>query len=127
MALIMVADDVPEIVLLLTDILESRGHQVVSVHDGVEMIEKSKTWRPHLIIADLMMPGAYGSAAYKALQEDPVTASIPVIFLTAVPEAQARKVVAETPRSRLLFKPVEPLALLKAVSDLLAPPSAKAA
>lgn len=120
MALIMVADDTPDIVTLLTDILESRGHQVVSVGDGVQMIEKAKNWRPHLIIADLMMPGTYGSAAYKALQEDSLTARIPVIFLTAVPEPQARRVVPETPKTRLLFKPILPDALLKNVNEMLA-------
>ena len=125
MALIMVADDTADIVELLKDILESRGHQVVSVSDGVAMIEKAKTWRPHLIIADLMMPGAYGSAAYKALQDDPATAGIPVVFLTAVPEMQARKVVPESPKTRLLFKPIMPNVLMKAISEMLpsgAPP-----
>lgn len=132
MALIMIADDTPDIVALLTDILQSRGHQVASVSDGVQMIEKAKTWRPHLIIADLMMPGAYGSAAYKSLQDDPATSRIPVIFLTAVPEPQARRVVPVTPIARLMFKPVTPSALIKAVNEMLglgapqpaAPPSA---
>lgn len=119
MALIMVADDVPDIVMLLKDILESRGHQVVSVADGVQMIEKAKSWKPHLIIADLMMPGTYGSAAYKTLQEDPVTAKIPVVFLTAVEASRARKVVPESPKTRLLFKPIDPLLLLAAVQEML--------
>ncbi|MBI4348406.1 MAG: response regulator [Elusimicrobia bacterium] len=125
----MVADDTQDIVELLKDILTSRGHQVVSVPDGVQMIEKAKTWRPQLIIADLMMPGAYGSAAYKALMDDPVTASIPVIFLTAVPEQQARRVVPpEGPKTKHMFKPVMPHALLAAVNAILgasaAPPPA---
>lgn len=126
MALIMLADDTPDIIALLTDILQSRGHQVVSVSDGVQMIEKAKNWRPHLIIADLMMPGAYGSAAYKCLQDDPLTERIPVIFLTAVPEHQARRVVPESPKTRLLFKPIMPNVLLKAITEMLgagAPPS----
>lgn len=119
MALIMVADDTPDIVALLTDILQSRGHQVASVSDGVQMIEKAKTWRPHLIIADLMMPGAYGSAAYKSLQDDPATSRIPVIFLTAVPEPQARRVVPQSPITRLMFKPIMPGTLIKAVNEML--------
>lgn len=119
MALIMIADDTPDIIELLKDILESRGHQVVAVTDGVQMIEKAKTWRPHLIIADLMMPGAYGSAAYKSLQDDPTTVSIPVIFLTAVPEQQARRIVPESPKTKLLFKPIMLLPLLQAVASML--------
>lgn len=119
MGLIMVADDTPEILLLLKDILESRGHQVVTVSDGIQMVEKAKDWRPHLIVADLMMPGAYGSAAYKTLQGDPATASIPVIFLTAVAPAQAQRVVPQNPKVRLLFKPVNVPALVSAIGELL--------
>ena len=123
MALIMLADDSPDIVDVLTAILQSRGHQVVSVTDGVQMIEKAKSWLPHLIIADLMMPGAYGSAAYKSLQDDPRTAAIPVIFLPAVEESRARRVVPSSPTTRLMFKPVMPNALLAAVNEMLGAPA----
>ena len=124
MALIMLADDEPDIVAMLKDLLTMRGHQVVSVPDGVQMIEKAKDWRPHLIIADLMMPGAYGSAAYKALAEDSATASIPVIFLTAVAPDTAQRVVPESPRVRLMHKPVEIKALLATIEELTKPPAA---
>ena len=120
--LIMVADDTPEIVMMLKDILEARGHQVVSVSDGIQMIEKAKAWRPHIIIADVMMPGAYGSSAYKALQEEPVTKNIPVIFLTAITPEQAKKVIPESPRVRILHKPLDFPALMKAIDELAAAP-----
>lgn len=120
MALIMVADDAPDILELLKEVLQARGHQVVTVSDGIQMVEKAKAWRPHLIIADLMMPGTYGSAAYKTLQEDPLTAKIPVIFLTAVPEDKARKVIPEASGVSLLLKPIEIQTLLEAVNAALA-------
>ncbi|MEK9144864.1 MAG: response regulator [Elusimicrobiota bacterium] len=123
MALIMVAEDTPEIAQLVKLILQARGHQVVTVPDGLQMVEKAKDWKPHLIIADIMMPGTYGTAAYKALQEDPTTAAIPVAFLTAVPLEQARKLVPEGPKVRLLKKPVEIPVLMKAVEELLPPKS----
>ncbi len=119
--MIMVAEDTPEIAQLVKIILQARGHQVVTVADGLQMVEKAKDWKPHLIIADIMMPGTYGTAAYKALQADPVTAVIPVAFLTAVPLEQARKLVSEGPMVRLLMKPVEIPVLMKAVEELLPP------
>jgi CheY-like chemotaxis protein len=121
MALILVADDTVEILQMVRDILESRGHQVATAMDGVQMVERAKTLRPSLIIADIMMPGAYGSSAYKALQEDPFTKEIPVIFLTAVTPEQAQKVVPETPKVRVLHKPLDVMGLLQTVSELLAP------
>lgn len=119
MALILVADDAPDLLQLVTDILESRGHQVATAHDGVEMIEKAKSIKPKLIIADVMMPGAYGSAAYKSLQEDDFTKDIPVVFLTAITPAQAAKVIPPNPKVRVLHKPVDVAGLLGAVSELL--------
>ena len=119
MALIMVVDDSPEIVLLIKDLLITRGHQVITAYDGVEMIEKAKNLHPHLIIADLMMPGTYGSAAYKTLQDDPNTAKIPIVFLTAVPPDQARRIVPVSSQVRLLFKPLDAAAMMAAVAALL--------
>lgn len=122
MALILVADDTPEIVQMVTDILAMRGHQVAVATDGVEMIEKAKSHRPQIIVADIMMPGAYGSAAYKALQDDPFTKNIPVIFLTAVTPEQVRAVVPDSPRVRVLHKPLDIPTLLQTVNELLESP-----
>ncbi|MBI3548790.1 MAG: response regulator [Elusimicrobia bacterium] len=124
MALIMVADDAPDICVLLKEMLQTRGHQVLTVSDGIQMIEKAKDWKPHLIIADLMMPGAYGSAAYKSLLSDQTTAGIPVIFLTAAEPAAARRVVPESPKTRLMFKPVDFKALHATIQELLGPEKA---
>ncbi|MBI5595567.1 MAG: response regulator transcription factor [Elusimicrobia bacterium] len=119
MALILVAEDTAELAQMLKEILESRGHQVVVAKDGVEMIEKGKTLMPKLVIADIMMPGAYGSAAYKALQGDAHSAGLPTIFLTAVPPEQAAKVVPSAPNIRIMHKPVDIMVLLAAVKEML--------
>lgn len=121
MALILVAEDAPELAEMLKHILESRGHQVAVAFDGVEMIEKAKNLRPKLIISDIMMPGAYGSAAFKSLQDDPYTKGTPVIFLTAVSPEQAAKVVPPDPGILILHKPVDVMALLGAVNKMLTP------
>jgi CheY-like chemotaxis protein len=122
MALILVAEDAPELAEMLKNVLESRGHQVAVAADGVEMIEKAKNLRPKLIISDIMMPGAYGSAAFKSLQDDPYLKGTPVIFLTAVSPEQAVRVVGEGPGILILHKPADIMALLAAVNQMLAAP-----
>jgi len=119
MALILVADDTPDILMMVKDIIESIGHQVATASDGVEMVEMAKTVRPKLIIADVMMPGAYGSAAYKALQEDSLTKVIPVIFLTAITPEQARQVIPQSTKVRVLHKPIDMPSLVKVVNEML--------
>jgi len=119
MALVMVADDTPEIVTMLKDIIESRGHQVATVSDGVQMIEKAKAWQPHVIVSDVMMPGTYGSSAYKALQEEATTRDIPVIFLTAITPEQAAKVIPQSPKVKVLHKPLNIGVLMAAIEEML--------
>lgn len=120
MGLIMVADDEEGLRRMYKDMLESLGHQVVVVADGVEMVEKAKDWRPQLIVSDLMMPGAYGSTANKSLLEDSVTSQIPVVFVTAVPLDRAEKVIPTgNPKVALLAKPVAIKDLAAAVARLL--------
>jgi CheY-like chemotaxis protein len=119
MALILVADDTPDILQMVKDIIEMMGHQVIPAADGVQMIEKAKSYQPKLIIADVMMPGAYGSAAYKALQEDDYTKKIPVVFLTAITPDQANKIIPKVDNVKVLHKPVDMPTLMAAVNELL--------
>ena len=118
---ILLADDSPGIIDALTDILEARGYEIASVADGLKLVEKAKDWLPHLIIADLMMPGAYGSTACKTLQLDPKTSHIPVIFLTAVEESQAKRLIPDSLKARLLTKPMDVSVLLTTISQFLPP------
>lgn len=115
----MVADDTPDILTMVKDIIEMMGHQVITASDGVQMVEKAKSLHPKLIVADIMMPGAYGSAAHKALQEDSHTKAIPVIFLTAVTPEQAKQVVTLSDNVRILHKPVDVPTLMAAVKEFL--------
>ena len=123
MALILVAEDTVELAEMLQSILQSRGHQVAVAYDGVQMIEKAKNINPKLIISDIMMPGAYGSSAYKSLQGDRYTQDIPVIFLTALAPEQAAKVVPVSDKVSILHKPVDVGGLLAAVEHFLPKPS----
>ncbi|MFC1679343.1 response regulator [Elusimicrobiota bacterium] len=119
MALIMVADDDPAFLALITEHLKSRGHQVVTVEDGVSAAEKAQDWKPHLILMDIMMPGVYGTSAYKSLESSGITRKTPVIFVTAVAVEKATKVVPEGPMTRLLLKPVDLQALDRLIGELL--------
>ena len=111
MALILVAEDDSAIATLLRDVLSSHGHRVIVVSDGVQMIEQARDSRPQLIVADIMMPGAYGSSACKTLREDPATAQIPIVFLTALSPDKASRVVPQSETICLLYKPLELSAL----------------
>jgi len=123
MALIMIADDDVVLTTLLKDFLQSRAHQVMVVNDGIAASMKAQDWRPQLIVMDILMPGVYGTSAYKTLESAGIAKTTPFIFITSVPLEHARAIVPRTPRTRLLPKPLDFTKLEAAVAELLAPPA----
>lgn len=84
-ATILVVDDMPENVDILVGVL-SEGYQVRVAIDGVKAIQLAKKTQPDLILLDVMMPGMSGYEVCEYLKQDPLTAHIPVIFVTAMLE-----------------------------------------
>jgi CheY-like chemotaxis protein len=82
MATVMVVDDEPDIVYLVTKMLKKEGHDVIEAYSGKQALEKLKTNRPDLILLDVMMPGINGWEVSRKIKNDPEYRSIPVAMLT---------------------------------------------
>jgi len=67
----------------LRDILEAQGYQIQTARDGREGLERVQQERPDLILLDVMMPNLDGYEVCRILKQDPATASIPILMLTA--------------------------------------------
>ncbi len=80
---IMVVDDNPDIVEILCKILEEKGFNVRCACNGKDLFAGIEELKPDLILLDIMMPQMDGLEALTRLKGDRVTASIPVILLTA--------------------------------------------
>ncbi len=82
---ILVADDDPGIVRLLTRILEQDGHRVVAANDGHAALDLARLERPTLILLDWQMPGASGIEVTRMLRDtrDPALRDVPVVLITA--------------------------------------------
>ncbi len=83
MARILVVEDSPDIRVLIRLLLEAGGHEVSSAPDGRAGVEAARLERPDLILMDLSLPVLSGWEATRELKEDPATASIPVLAVTA--------------------------------------------
>ncbi len=118
-AQILIADDNLDITGLLNDYLSSKGNRVIVVNDGYQLAQKAGEHRPHLIITDIQMPGAYGSSVYEVLQKDPATKNIPVIFISAHPYAKLEKLLPKDPKTRFVQKPVNLDVLYELITELL--------
>lgn len=86
---ILVVDDEPNIIQMLTSLLEINGYQVESASNGVEGLETAMKRRPNLILLDLVMPQMDGYQVMEKLRADEETKDIPVILFTAAPPDEA--------------------------------------
>ncbi|MDD5656401.1 MAG: response regulator [Elusimicrobia bacterium] len=118
-AQILIADDNVDIVSLLAEYLKARNHRVLVVHDGFQLSQKAAEHRPHLIITDIQMPGAYGSSVYQVLQKEPATKNIPVLFISAHPKERLASLLPNDPKTRFLSKPINLAELDRMIAELL--------
>lgn len=83
MAYVLVVDDEPDIVKLVTRLMEARGHRVDVAHDGQEALDAVGRERPDVIVLDLNLPKLDGFEVCKRLKTDPATQGIPIVMMTA--------------------------------------------
>ena len=81
-ATVLVVDDEPATVELLTDMLSSQGYRVLSAPDGRQGIELARAERPDLIVSDLLMPEATGFEVVRELRGHPECREIPILIFT---------------------------------------------
>lgn len=80
---ILVIEDEKDIASLVQDLLTKSGYEVVTAHDGQEGLKRLETFKPDLILLDVMMPKMSGYDVIRTLKQDETLRDIPVIVLTA--------------------------------------------
>ena len=116
---ILIADDEPDVVALVSQSLISAGFQVQKATDGNEALEKARRLEPALVVLDLMMPGMSGNDVLRSLRGDPRTAGIAVIILTARKDEVDRIVSLELGADDYVTKPFSPRELTLRVKSIL--------
>jgi CheY-like chemotaxis protein/KaiC/GvpD/RAD55 family RecA-like ATPase len=104
---ILIADDEPDIALILRSALERHGYAVVVARDGKEALEKARAEAPGLLLLDLMMPKMDGYQVCRALREDHRFSLLPIIMLTAKGEAVDRLLGFEVGADDYVVKPFD--------------------
>lgn len=82
---------------------------------GTALLERARHGDAHVILLDAMMPAPDGYATCRALKSDPITAPIPVVFLTAAAERSARDAALAAGAIACLPKPFDPRTLAAAL------------
>ncbi|HEX9653015.1 MAG TPA: diguanylate cyclase [bacterium] len=116
---ILVVDDVPVNIQLLTTYLASEGYEIVSARDGVEAIELVRKHLPDLILLDVMMPKMNGFEVCQVIKADKDTMFIPVIMVTALNELEDKIKGMNAGADDFISKPFNKLELMVRVRSLL--------
>jgi two-component system NtrC family sensor kinase len=85
---ILIVDDEPNNLRVLSTILNDRGYRVRQAIDGPTALKAARVARPDLILLDILMPGMGGYEVCQELKRDPLVREIPVIFLSALNQTQ---------------------------------------
>ncbi|PKN00320.1 MAG: hypothetical protein CVU78_01800 [Elusimicrobia bacterium HGW-Elusimicrobia-2] len=122
---ILVVDDDENIVELIRLNLEACGYYVITASDGKEGMEKAAKETPDLIFMDARMPGMDGFAACKNIKNNPGTAEIPVVFLTAATQKEDYENAKRAGCDHFLPKPFDPVELMGLTNSILNKPIKK--
>jgi CheY-like chemotaxis protein len=87
------------------------GWSVTTAGGGQEALDRARAERPDAIVMDVMMPGIDGPTAAVALRDDPATADIPIVLLTAKVHAIRDGALDGLPIAGVLGKPFDPMLL----------------
>ncbi|WNG27731.1 hybrid sensor histidine kinase/response regulator [Cystobacter fuscus] len=136
MSLVLVVDDEPAVLEVLSQVVEDLGHDVVQARDGEEAWSLARARRPQLVVTDHMMPRLSGLDLCRRMRGDELLGRVPIILLSAVlphgaPEAYAflhkpfeitdfeglvRKALAHAPKP----KPLEGTSAVERLGDWVA-------
>ena len=116
---LLIVDDEPHVRHMLDYKLVRAGFSVITASNGVDALRLAREQRPDLVVTDLQMPGGDGLSLCQKLHEQPDTAAIPVIMLTARGYKVPPSELGRTNIKSLVAKPFSPRELLAQVQELL--------
>lgn len=115
---ILIADDEPDILEIISYNLEKEGYMVHTASNGNEALEKARKLNPDLIILDIMMPGKTGVEVCQILRSQPAFQETLIIFLTAMSDEASQIKGLETGADDYVNKPISPKVLTSRVNAL---------
>ena len=116
---VLVVDDAPANRALMCDFLTNAGFMVAQASDGSELLAAARSFRPHLILVDSVMPSVDGVEATRRLRRDADLGEVPVIAVSASASAEHRAACLQAGVNVFLAKPVSLAALRTHIGEQL--------
>lgn len=115
---ILLVDDQPNFIKMVSLKLEKMGYAVVSAENGRLGVEKALAEEPDLIVMDIMMPEMDGFSACESIQKQSQK-KCPIIFLSAKGQESDRRRATELGAADFISKPFSPKVLIERIEELL--------
>jgi two-component system alkaline phosphatase synthesis response regulator PhoP len=115
---ILIVDDEPDILEIITYNLQINGYDVQTAKDGDQGLQKAKEFKPDLIILDIMMPKKNGIEVCKILRSKPEYDDTLIIFLTALNDELSHVKGLEFGADDYISKPVSPKIMVSKVNSM---------
>lgn len=116
---VLIVDDEPDIIELLEYNIKKEGYSTETASDGAEAIKKAKTFKPDVILMDVMMPNIDGIEACRMIKETIHEVEPYVIFLTARSEEYTEVAAFDVGANDFITKPIKPRALLSRIQSVI--------
>lgn len=116
---VLVVDDNPRNIRLLTDILEDENYEVYSVDHGLPVVEMTHTLKPDIILLDIMMPGLDGFEVCRQLKNNYEIKDIPIIMVTAKTDSIDVKNALDLGAFDYIKKPLDEVEVVARVQSAL--------
>ncbi len=113
---VLVVDDEPENIELLTEVC-GEHYEILTAAEGLAALDIATNAKPDAILLDVMMPGIDGYEVCRRLKAEPLTASIPVIFITGLGDVAAETRGLELGAADYVTKPISPAAVKARVNN----------
>lgn len=118
-ARILIIEDTPHNLELMTFLLRAHSHTVVTAGTGEEGVDLARQARPDLVVMDLQLPGIDGYQALETLRSDPELTAVPVIAVTSFAMVGDRDRALAAGFDHYLTKPIQPEAFAEEINTHL--------
>ena len=116
---ILLVDDEPDIIEILSFNLKQEGYNVFAASNGKQAIDKARKIKPHLIIMDIMMPVMDGIESCEHIRQDRTINDVSIMFLTARGEDYSQLAAFDAGADDYVTKPVKPKIFISKVKAML--------
>jgi CheY-like chemotaxis protein len=117
---VMIVDDEEDFLKITKINLEQTGRfEVAAVADVTDIMPRIRSFRPDVILLDIIMPKLGGVDACRMLSGDPATKDIPVIVVSALDTEKDRRIMKEAGAVNFLVKPLETKELVSMIEEVL--------